>query len=128
MLTVEEITAWTTEEILAEIRERLPKGWLAECSWSNEKGYWTVQVFKPNEEGQLVVEQEESNMDERLALLNTFGAFWFKSLPSPASDSPWIRRSEVTVQSVTRKATQSPDPEDLDPQEIQDILKQSTGD
>jgi hypothetical protein len=119
----EEISAWSLDEIRAEIRALLPAGWTATDA-KNSGGYWIVTIESPGEYGS-VLELVEANADERLALLNAFGWLWTKSLPKPGGDSPWQRRGEVTPpkHAASGSGTSVPDPDDLDPKEIAQVYE-----
>jgi hypothetical protein len=125
MITVEEISAWAPAEILEEIRKAVPDATVTHQQ--SEEGFWETCVQQLDSTGAPVVLVEDQSIDERLGLLNAFGAIWFSQLPSPPPDSPWVRRSEVTRVVVPAQAraggTPSPDPEDLDPQQIQEIYR-----
>ena len=120
----EEISAWSLEEIRVEIRALLPNGW--SLVDDEGEGYWLIRIDRPGEEAP-VVEYEESNADERMALLNVFGWLWMRSLPKPDKMSPWNRRRELTREGVTTTVSlggsQVPDPGDLDPIEIDSVYQ-----
>jgi hypothetical protein len=117
MFTVEEITAWSIDELITEIRVLLPPG--VALTVDSQPGYFVVRLT--NAEGSLV--QEEVNPDQRLALLNIFGCLW--STPSVSDDSPWRRRREFPRRPIDMANRQDvPDPEDLNPDEVQSLYKQ----
>jgi hypothetical protein len=122
MPTPEEVSAWSFEEILAETQALLPKGSAADVN-HHPDGYWVAFVERTTPEGK-VVDQEETHPDRRMAVLNLFGRIWLNGLPKPSGSSPWVRRRELNREAVTRKALGIPDPEDLDPVEI-DLVYQT---
>lgn len=126
MPTPEEVSAWSFDEILAEIQVLLPAGSRV-TSVSNPDGYWTVLVEHETPDGP-EVDLREVSPDRRLAALAIFGQLWFRNAPQPGKDSPWQRRNELPRAAVPSKAhPRIPDPEDLDPVEVemvyQDYLK-----
>jgi uncharacterized protein (DUF2235 family) len=111
MATLAEMTAWSIEEARAEIDSALPAGWVFTQSH--------VGLFRAlirDAEG--AVQWSESNYDERLLLLDTFGWLWTRTLEAP-TEGPWApRRAELTSRSVQRHALKLSDPEDIDPDEL----------
>jgi hypothetical protein len=130
MPTLEEITAWPDDQVLAELRTLIPKELDLDYGWDPVKGYWCLTLSQLNEKGEKIVVLEELNMDGRLALLNVYGQYWLTS--SPPKDSPWVRRhGELSREYITKKVnlagTEVPDPDDLDPAKINEMLnKQET--
>lgn len=130
MPTLEEVTAWSNDQLEAELKAALPSGLIMTYGWDALEGYWQLTLYRLNPAGERVVEIDEINMDGRLALLNVYGQFWL-SHGTPAKDSPWIRRhGELSRELITRKVStvgvNVPDPEDLDPTEIDNMYKQET--
>jgi hypothetical protein len=120
--TAEEISAWSIDEALAEIQALLPKDSYV-TSVPNSDGYWVVMVERPTPDGP-VVDMSESNLDRRIATLNLFGQVWLKNAPQPPPGSPWVRRNELTREVVTRRVAQNiPDPEDLNPSEVEAVYR-----
>jgi len=122
MPTPEEVSAWSFEEILAEIQVLLPPGSRV-TSVSNPDGYWVVMVERDTPEGP-EVDLREVNPDRRLAALDVFGQLWLRSAPQPSKDSPWVRRNELRQAAVpSRSIPRVPDPEDLDPAEVNSVYQ-----
>jgi hypothetical protein len=112
MFTVEEITAWSIDELTTEISVLLPPGVVLKID--SQQGYFVARLT--NTDGSLV--REEVNPDQRLALLNIFGGLW--TTPSVSDDSPWHRRREFLRSPIDMFNCQEvPDPEDLNPDEVQ---------
>lgn len=116
-------SAWTIEELRAELQVVLPSGWSYELS-RNPEGFWTVRV----ENAEKGAEYEESHADPRFCLLNAYGHLWMRNAPKPSELSPWVRRSpELTQRFVTHAASNRtqdvPDPEDVNPAEVEAVYR-----
>ena len=122
MPTLEEITAWSLDEIEAEIERRLPQGWRLNPTWA-EAGYWDYSLESPTT-AEWKVEWLDQGVDRKILALNAFGWLWFKNQP-PSPTSRWNRRQELTREAVTQKAQTAPDPEDLDPTSIDHLVHQT---
>ena len=122
MPTPEEVSAWSFDEILAEIQALLPEGSRV-TPVSNPDGYWIVTVERDTPEG-LEVDLRETRPDRRLAALDVFGQLWLRNAPQPSKDSPWVRRNELRQAVVPKRtAPHVPDPEDLDPTEVDSVYQ-----
>jgi len=117
MPTIEEITAWSNTQLLAELKAVLPKDWELSYGWNPKEGYWHLEIGRL-EAGRLIIESEEHHLDGRLILLNAYGRFWPGH--KPTEGSMWGHRGELTRELVTQRANlpNLADPEDLDPTEI----------
>jgi hypothetical protein len=116
----EEISAWSIEELEAEIQKGLPEGWSFH-SHPAPDGYWEYKIQSLGDLGP-VIHMEKENADRRLGLLDVYGWLWLETLPKPPEGSPWALRRDVTIGVVTGHAnirgSEIPDPEDLDPAEV----------
>jgi len=115
MPSVEEMTAWTPEDIEAEIRVALPKDWQFEYGCS-ETGGWAVirdAEGEPKWETAMVP-------DERLLLFDAYG--WLITRNAVPRLPAWRRRrGEIPTPRVghySLPGVSVPDPEDLDPAEV----------
>jgi len=124
MPTPEEISAWSAEEIEAEIYRILPESRTLSIKQHTE-GFCVVQVLALDPETlQPVPVCEESSADPRLALLNIYGTLYLRTLPKSAQDTHWARRQELRTAQVPRKSTEPvPDPGDLDPVEVERLYQ-----
>lgn len=123
----EEILAWSISELEAEIQAALPKGWVVLSHYTPE-GYWEIKLQSLDDSLNPVIHLEKENADRRLVLLDVYGWLWLEISPKPEEGSPWaLRRRDLTVDVVTGHATvkgsRVPDPEDLDPAEIELVHK-----
>jgi len=131
MPTLEEITAWSTDQAEAELRAVIPKTASVSVVWDAVEGYWLLTMKDLDERGSLVVRSEETHMDRRLLILNAYGQYWLTA-STPSRDSPWVRRhGELSTEFVTHRVRQAspeiPDPDDLNPTEVDDFYhKQET--
>ena len=51
MPTLEEITAWSNEQLLAELKNAVPKGTLVDYAWDPIEGYWRLALSRLDENG-----------------------------------------------------------------------------
>jgi hypothetical protein len=127
MPTIEEMTAWTHDELQAEVSALLPTGWRFRSGWDGTMLLWTAAIERPDENGEWITAWEDESPDERLLLFNAFGHLWLERQPKTASDSPWAVRQPVPRGPVTRPmglpGVKVPDPEDLDPAEIDSLIR-----
>lgn len=132
MLSVEEMTAWTNDDILVQIETLKPKGTFFRCVFNEEERFWHARFERFDEaQRKRVVLWEEFGPDERLTLFNAFGWIWARQQPLPPKDSPWSpHRRDLRQQAVRGRATTPghsvPDPEDLDPEEVQAVYEGPT--
>src|ERR1051325_7021780 len=99
----EEISAWSIEEIEAEIQKGLPKGWSL-LSHHAPDGYWEFEVQSLDDKSDPVVQVAKENADRSLGLLDVYGWLWLEALPKPPEGSPWAPRRELTIAIVTGHA------------------------
>ncbi len=122
----EEISAWSIEELEAEIDAALPSGWSLSFRESPD-GYWEFVIQSVTDESEPLIRLEKENADRRLGLLDVYGWLWLEGSPKPPAGSPWAPRPELSIEIVTGHAnirgSKVPDPEDLDPAEIALIHK-----
>ena len=128
MATLEEVTAWSVDEIRAEIRATLPAGWVFEEK-QLPRGVRRARFLRPDAKGDLVPVWGDTHMDERLLLLGAYGLLWTRD-HRPHPDSPWIRRNNPTREAVTRQVIAKqrcsvPDPEDVDPEEVAAVYEKA---
>lgn len=119
-----EITAWSLEEARAQANGALPEGW--EIRTGQDEGHLWIQVVRPDEKVEWVVEWDSFHFDERTLYLNAFCWLWFREQPRP-SRSVWApRRGELTRKNVTQRILSSvADPEDLDPAEVRTVYEEA---
>ena len=117
MATLEEMTAWSTDEIRGEVRKLLPSSWKLSLR-PDTSGYWRIWI----EEDQKII-WEATETDERRALFEAYGYLWMKQRPLREVDSPWVRRSPMFDPPRRSVSDSSPDPEDLDPDEVESVYR-----
>jgi hypothetical protein len=117
MPTLAEITSWGPREVLQAIQELLPVGWT--CSFTIDGGEIR------NAEG-LVVWKDLVG-DEKLLLLNGYGYLLTREPPVRPHHVWGVRTCELTREVVQRKALDFPDPEDLDPDFLDNAYKKGGG-
>jgi len=116
---LEEMTAWSIDEIVAAIYTLVPREWYFD-RWDDDHGLHARVVA--NETGEVM--WDDTHADERLLLFNAYGWLWARNQPKLAPDDPWNRRRELTSAAVSRMAMRIPDPEDLQPDEIRSVYEQ----
>ena len=132
MATLEEMTAWSLDEIEAEIVAALPPGLHFELK-PDESGFWSVSFWRVSDttkDKQVV--WDDVGPDQRIMLFNAYGWLWLRQQPKPPEHSPWQPdRLEITSRvaksmsrriliegGVGRGPSRGSDPEDLDPLEV----------
>ena len=129
MPTLEEMTAWSAEEIEGAIRCSLPAGFYFECGLDQEAGAWFARFWRPSESQRTVLYQDWG-IDQRLTYFNAYGWLWAQKQPKPPAHSLWARRREVTRETVQQRAFRGvrvPDPPDLDPEQIEAVYADTFG-
>ena len=124
MPSLEEMTSWSFLEVVEEAERLLPQGWtlLAEAS---SEGYYEVSVNRMSDDGP-VTEFYETHVDRRLAALNIYGALLSrKALGSPGPN--WTPKAQLTRRLVSLKSAGIPEPEDLDPLEVESVYLSHRG-
>jgi len=125
--SIQEISAWSLDEIRGEIERLLPEDWQFRDGWDQNTLCWFVCFERFGEAPDPVLIWEDSTSDHRINLLNAFGHLWTKLQPKPQPDSPWSRQQELTAEHVRQKALELADPEDLDPDEIKSVYETFRG-
>jgi hypothetical protein len=119
LVPLEELTAWTNNDIAAETRASLPPGWRFSYGLNRETGWW-AKIANP--EGDVQWEQS-SVLDERLVLFAAYG--WLHFRDRKPQHPAWARRREVVPKPrsgrLTLPGTEVPDVPDLDPAEIRSV-------
>lgn len=115
MATWAEVSTWSNDEIVQKVRELLPEGWQFKHLLDVDGAFRATIVDVASGLSQWSDEQA----DERLILLNAYG--WLFVRKPTARNPRWVR-GEITVpvaqQTLPTVITPQPDPEDLDPEEI----------
>lgn len=120
MPTLEEMTGWSVLEIEAAIRSSLPPEVRFECGFDREAGVWFVRFWQERE-GQKVVLFQEWGIEQRLTYFNGYGWLWARQKPPPPKHSPWKPRQHEVLPQIRVGKTRTPDPEDLNPDEIKAV-------
>ncbi len=120
MISIQEMTAWTSRDIEAAIHVALPRGW--RFSLESEQG--VVVTTYTDEEGRVVWMRE--GIDARLGLFDAFG--WLQRRQQPLVSGVWKPRSgEVRrprLGSASLPGVPIADPLDLDPAEIDAVYRE----
>lgn len=113
MQTLEEMSAWTLDDVVAHTKALLPPG--ARLAYGMDDSVWFARIERREEgleQGWLVL-WEDQGIDPRNVLLNAYGWVWGQIHSKAPTHSPWSRKHEFTV-SKARVLSSEPDPEDLD--------------
>jgi hypothetical protein len=123
--TLEEVTAWSLEDIRAGIAARLPKGWTLEEK-VHPGGTIRARICRLSPEGTSVAEWQDMHVDPKILLLGAFGFLWLREC-RPDPTSPWARHSNPTREAMNRRVNAIrctvPDPPDVDPREVQAVYE-----
>jgi len=121
MYELEEMSAWTPDEVLVKIRENIPSGWGFHYGISTEDN-WVYAIVKDSEGVELF---SETQGDPKILFLDLLG--WLMLRGQKAQHPAWQRRSgEVNPNKrETRqpKSSTEPEPADLDPVEVAEFFK-----
>ena len=86
----------------------------------DQSGFWVVR-FEELKEGEVEVVWEAFEVNERRALFEAYGYLWKKQRPLREFDSTWVRRRPMLSPPQSSVSDSSPDPEDIDPEEIESV-------
>jgi hypothetical protein len=114
MLTVEEITSWTVDQLLTELL-----GLLSPQEVFDERiveGGWTTASVTRVEGPTRTVLWSGTEPDRRLLLLNAFGWVWLRG--QKTKHPVWKPRGPEGARPAPRPHPAVPDPPDLDPEEV----------
>jgi len=129
MLTLEEMTVWTCEDIAVQVNMLKAKDLFFHFEFDKDSQFWHVKFERFDEkQKKRVVVWEDRGVDQKVTLFNAFGWVWARTQATPPKDSPWRpRRQELTRRMVTNQVAAQghsvPDPEDLDPEEIRAVYE-----
>lgn len=120
MVSVEEISTWSNEETLAQIRKSLPPGW----SFSHDISFgWHYATAT---DGAGVTQWSGEHLDERVLYLDAFG--WLSYREYQPRNPIWRPRSgELRVPGGV-PSRETVDPGDLDPAEVRAVYGGHRGD
>lgn len=125
MPSIEEMSTWSSQEILDQTESLLPEGWDLSME-PHADGYWDVQVRRQDDTPEGAVEFFDSHVDLKIALLNVYGALLARNR-RPGATSTWETKQELTKRPVGIKSSGIPDPEDLDPNEVESVYQTLRG-
>jgi hypothetical protein len=119
MFRIEEITTWDAADALAVLKQHLPPGWQIEHTWAD--GWYGVAL--KNDQGADVWVGGKS--DPKLVYLDALG--WLVLRDHKTQHPAWRPRTEeVALYRRTEPVVvATPDPEDLDPAEVDAVYKTS---
>lgn len=129
MPTLEEMTTWSSDEVLQAIQAILPEGWTLSCK--TEKSSFLVRILKPVVEGEeRVVAWENYHIDQRILLFDAYGWLAVHDEPKVPGGGDLSRRQQLAEQAAARWARVPreaipPDPEDVDPDEVNAVYEQA---
>ena len=119
MPSLEEMSAWSLDDIEAAIHHDLPNGWTYQRGYDPDRAGWATVI---DAEGKVVWETSQIP-DERLLLFNVYG--WLLTRTATPRHPAWARRTGPTPRPVVGQrflpGISIPDPEDIDPSEVQSV-------
>jgi hypothetical protein len=119
MPTIEEMSAWTLDELKVEIHQALPPGWSFNYGWNEDVDGWATI----HDETGKTAWETAGVWDETLLLFNAYG--WLTTRNVEPKNPVWARRRGVVPKPVVGQyslpGVSVPDPEDLDPAEIASV-------
>jgi hypothetical protein len=129
MPTLEEMAAWSADEIEGAVRSELPDNLRLECGYDAGAGAWYIQFWQQGANPPNLLYQDWG-FDQRLTYFNGYGWLWAQKRPKPPAHSPWVRRREITLPIVQHTAgvrVVPPDPEDLEPSAVEAVYADLRG-
>lgn len=117
MFTLAETTTWTADDVLLKIQEVLPEGWALKERFSGYRYY--ADLF--DQGGSNVWSGEQS--DPRVLFLDCLG--WLSLRGHKTKNPAWRARSSEVPLHRPPVSVATPDPPDLDPEEIAAVYKTS---
>ncbi len=113
--SAEEMTAWSEQDVEAELRRLLPSNW--QLNTGAQDGWYYAALL--DEDTKTV--WEEWGAVRRLLLLNAFGWLWMRN-QTPKHPAWKVRTHEVLLPNLTPSTKEPlPDPEDVTPEEIRAV-------
>jgi hypothetical protein len=113
------MTGWSIDELREELKALLPKSWQFVIQ-AERSGFWVVRFEELRESGPEMV-WEALEVDERRALFEAYGYLWMKQRPFRELDATWVRRRPMMSPPQSSVSDSSPDPEDIDPEEVESV-------
>lgn len=114
MPTLEEVASWTLDQIRAHIHGLLPNGWVFDLQPHTD--HWRASY---KSDAGLEV-WTDKHVDQRIILLNAYGWLWQKRDPKKVHPA-WRPQPTRRLIPVQHPAARVPDPEDLDPSQVQSV-------
>lgn len=119
-MIIEEMTTWSTDEVLAHVLLSLPDGWKFD--------YTTVDRLTAghiyDDDGVEQWASEEPLPDVRMVFLDAYG--WLQTRNATVRHPVWSRRGEIDRSMIAGRfgiQVDEPDPEHLDPTVIDEELR-----
>jgi len=113
------MTGWSVEEIREELKTLLPRSWQFVLR-VDQSGFWEAS-FEEKQDKESKVVWRALETDEKRALFEAYGYLWMKQRPLRELDSTWVRRRPMLNPPQSSASDSSPDPEDLDPDEVESV-------
>lgn len=125
-MIIAEIQAWTAEDVYVQLHMLLPEGW--HFYHSSNEGFTSASIT--DDTGEVAWECAEPLPDRRIIFLEAYGWLYYRQ--HKASNPIWIRRHEVDRKAILGQAGLPgveipPDPGDLDPTQIEEIIRKKSG-
>ena len=125
MPTIEEMTAWTIDDIQSEIAQILPSGWAFDFDFDPDSGGWWAKFVVGSGDQEQTAREWFNCPEQRLLLLNAYG--WLVSRDAKPRHPMWARRTTQIPKPIIGQrhlpGISVPDPEDIDPSEVQLVYR-----
>lgn len=124
MPSIEQIDAWSVEEILGEIRRLLTPG--LSFVEATKEGWATGSFQQPSKEegSEPVILWSNTNADRRIMLLNAFGWLWLRN--QKPKHPAWKPRPGGQPARRHPSPLKFQDPPDLDPEHIRAVYEKDS--
>lgn len=119
MLPLEDTTNWTADDALAYLKKVLSPDWRLESRTTDDG--WPCLVLT-NEEG---VQWEGEHPDPKILYLNALGWVSYRKRQYKVKNPVWQRRNEEVPLARPPVKEETPDPPDLDPDEVDAVYRSS---
>jgi hypothetical protein len=118
MFTIEEAATWTPEETLDRLKQVIPTSWVLKHSVDDD-GWHEASLL--DEKG--IVQWSGEHVDQKILFLDALG--WFRTRGRKIENPIWQPREREVSLYRPAVSQETPDPPDLDPDEVAAVYKTS---
>lgn len=125
-MIIEEVQTWSEQDLYVQIHLLLPEGW--HFHHASAEGFTSASITDATDLA--VWECEEPLPDRRMIMLEAYGWLYYRQ--HKTSNPVWTRRREIDRHTVLGRrglpgVENVPDPGDLDPTQIEEIVRKKSG-